>query len=69
MMHRSSTYLAAEFTQRSVSHDLPTSVRIANWAYQQAFDARGLAWTRQGDMVGLPSDWRGLLAQLLASSE
>lgn len=61
--------LASEFTQRGVLHDLPTSVRIANWAYQQAFDAGGLAWTRQGDMVGLPSDWRGPLAQLLASSE
>ena len=43
--------LAAQFSQRGVLHDLPTSVRIANWAYQQTFDAGGLTWARKEDMV------------------
>ncbi len=59
--------LGAEFSERGVLHDLPTSVRIADWAYQQTFDADGLTWARQEDMVPLPADWQRPLAQLLES--
>lgn len=40
--------LAVEFSGRGILHDLPTSVRIANWAYQLAFDAGG-AWKKGSD--------------------
>jgi hypothetical protein len=60
--------LAAEFSQRGVLHDLPTSVRIANWAYQTTFDAGGLTWARKDDMVALSADWQLPLTQILESS-
>lgn len=46
---------------------LPTSVWIANGAYQQAFDAGGLTWMKNEGMVTLPTDWQKPLAQLLES--
>lgn len=49
--------LAAGFDQRSVLHDLPTSLRIANWAYSQTFEAGGLVWTNDEGMVPLKDDW------------
>ena len=49
--------LGNAFNQRGVLHDLPTSVRIANWAYQQTFDANGLTWESGNDMVPLAPDW------------
>ncbi len=61
--------LAAEFSQRGVLHDLPTSVRIANWAYQQAFDADGLTWAKKEDMIPLPVDWQRPLEQLLTNPD
>ncbi len=60
--------LADEFNERSVLHDLPTSVRIANWAYQTTFEADGLTWARKDDMVALSANWQLPLAQLLESS-
>ncbi len=59
--------LEVEFGQRGILHDLPTSVRIANWAYQQAFDVGGLTWTWNKDMVTLPGDWQKPLENLLAT--
>lgn len=50
--------LAEEFDRRGVLHDLPTSVRIASWAYQQTFDVNGLTWAQKEEMVPLPTDWR-----------
>lgn len=60
--------LAVEFCERGVLHDLPTSVRIASWAYETTFEAGGLTWLRNDDMVALPDDWQQPLAQLLESS-
>ena len=48
-------------------HDLPTSVRIASWAYQQTFEAGGLTWAKKEEMVNLPADWRQTLAQMSES--
>jgi hypothetical protein len=41
-----------------VLHDLPTSMRIAGWAYQQTFEAGGLAWVKKEEMVPIPADWQ-----------
>lgn len=59
--------LADRFDQRGVLHDLPTSVRIASWAYRQAFDARGLTWVSSGEMVSLPADWQQPLMPMLGA--
>jgi len=61
-------YLADEFTLHGVLHDLPTSVRIANWAYQQTFDGGGLTWRMSDDLVPLPMDWQQPLLTLLEFS-
>lgn len=66
--HRHGEQLANEFSQRGVLHDLPTSARIVNWAYQTTFEAGGLTWAKEEDMVALPADWRRPLAALLESS-
>ena len=59
--------LAAQFSKRGVIHDLQTSVRIANWAYRQTFDADGLTWAKKEDMVPLPVDWWQPLKELLTT--
>jgi len=61
-------YLEDEFTQRGVLHDLPTSVRIAHWAYQQTFDVRGLTWLRKDDLIPLPINWQQPILPLLGLS-
>ena len=61
--HRS--YLAEQFSLHNVLHDLPTSARIANWAYEQTFEAGGLTWLKREEMVPLPMDWRRPIEQLL----
>ena len=61
--HRS--YLAEQFGQHNVLHDLPTSARVASWAYQQTFEARGLTWRKLEEMVPLPVDWRRPIVRLL----
>ena len=60
--------LEAKFDEHGVLHDLPTSVRITNWAYQTTFDAGGLTWETKETMVPLPPDWQRPLIQLLDSS-
>jgi hypothetical protein len=61
-------HLANEFSERGVLHDLPTSARIADWAYQTTFEADGLTWAKREDMIALPADWQRPLVQLLESS-
>jgi hypothetical protein len=53
--------LAKEFDRCGVLHDLPTSVRIAGWAYQQAYEAGGLTWAKKEELVPLGADWQRLL--------
>jgi len=57
--------LAAEFDRSGVFHDLPTSLRIANWVYTQAYEASGLTWVQKNTMVALPREWRKPLAEIL----
>lgn len=56
--------LAEEFDQHGILHDLPTSVRIADWVYKQTFESGGLTWAN-AEMVTLPVNWRGPLHELL----
>jgi len=37
--------MAREFNRGGIVHDLPTSVRIVNWAYRHTFDCHGLGGT------------------------
>lgn len=57
--------LENEFDSRRVLHDLPTSVRITDWAYQQTFDGGGQTWRRKKEMVPLAFGWRDSLSDLL----
>lgn len=42
-------------------HDLPASVRIAQWAYEQTEKARGQVWVEKKQLVHLGTGWRVLL--------
>jgi hypothetical protein len=59
--------LDEEFDRRGMLHDLPTSVRIVGWAYQQTFRVGGVTWAKSEEMVPLGTDWRRPLAQMSAS--
>jgi hypothetical protein len=58
-------HLAGEFARLGVLHDLPISLRIAVWAYQQTFTVGGLTWRREEELVPLPPDWQAPLLRLL----
>ena len=60
--------LADAFNERGVLHDLPTSARIASWAYQTTFEAGGLTWVKKENMICLPPDWQRPLRSLLEYS-
>jgi hypothetical protein len=64
---RHRVHLAEEFTRHGVLHDLATSLRIAQWAYQQTFEAGGLTWRKKEDLVPLPRDWQQPILHLLES--
>jgi hypothetical protein len=69
VQHR--TYLADAFTHHGVVHDLPTSLHIAWWAYQQTFDAHGLTWQTKKDLVLLSAGWEKAIVrsrELLSSA-
>jgi hypothetical protein len=64
---RHRVHLADAFTRHGVLHDLPTSLRIAEWAYQQTFAAGGLTWRMRADLVPLPRDRQQPLLHLRES--
>ena len=43
-------------------HDLPASIRIANWAYEQTEKSQGQVWVEKKVLRHLGSGWRGLLS-------
>jgi hypothetical protein len=57
--------MGREFDRNGIVHYLPTSVRIARWAYGQTFNCQGLTWVRMDELQGLPPDWDQTLRQLL----
>jgi hypothetical protein len=57
-LNRADRELNARFTEMGILHDLPRSLRIAEWAYNQAHAAGAFTWLRGKDCIPLPSDWR-----------
>src|SRR5262249_44934715 len=60
-------HLAEAFTRQGVRHDLTTSLRITECAYQQAFAVGGLTWQRKEELVALQADWQQPLLRLRES--
>jgi hypothetical protein len=57
--------LAAEFSRLRVQSDLPSSLKITRWAYQQTFDAGGLTWLKGNELLALGAGWEASLEQLM----
>lgn len=53
--------LGARFMAAEVISDLPASVRIARWAYEQTEQAGGQVWVRKDLLRHLGPEWRALL--------
>ena len=53
--------LAAEFDRHQIIHDLPTSFKVAKWAYSQIESSGGLTWQRGDELIRLDPAWRRLL--------
>jgi hypothetical protein len=53
--------LADELEARGVLAELAASIRVAQWAYGQTEQAKGLTWLRADEMVPLDHRWRHLL--------
>jgi hypothetical protein len=54
--------LGAAFDQKGVLHNLPSTRRIATWAYSRASVTGGLTWKAKDEVVVLGSRWLSLLA-------
>jgi hypothetical protein len=52
--------LAAEYDRERIIHDLPTSSRVARWAYSQIESSGGLTWLRNEELVRLKPGWEKL---------
>lgn len=59
--------LRQAFDQRRILHDLPTTLRITDWAYQQHGDAHGLTWVSGNQLIPLGAGWRSTLGRLNAN--
>jgi hypothetical protein len=55
--------LAMEFDRIEMLHNLPSTTRIAHWAYSAASTISGLTWHARETLVPLRGDWRALLTQ------
>ncbi len=53
--------LAIEFDQIEILHNLPSTTRIAYWAYNAASTISGLTWHARETLVPLRGDWQALL--------
>jgi hypothetical protein len=56
--------LSGRFATRGITHHLPTTLRIADWAYVQTSQTGGLTWVRSQELAALPADWRRILSRL-----
>jgi hypothetical protein len=57
--------LDREFVNAKVTHNLPTSLRVVTWAYEQTSSQGGLTWVRGDELRPLPSTWKHVLATTL----
>lgn len=53
--------VSQQYDQFGILHDLPRSMRIAEWAYNQTYFVRGLTWVIGKQYEPLPADWTGLI--------
>jgi 5-methylcytosine-specific restriction endonuclease McrA len=58
---RQAAELARAFDENGILHDLPTSVGITAWAYQQVSDTGGATWVRKDVFQPLLGQWREML--------
>jgi 5-methylcytosine-specific restriction endonuclease McrA len=54
------TTLAREFDAIAVRHDLDTSLRIAQWAYEQTASTGGYVWRQKNSIRPLSPSWQAL---------
>jgi hypothetical protein len=45
--------MAAQFDHEQIIHNLPTSFKVAKWAYSQIESSGGLMWWRGGELICL----------------
>jgi 5-methylcytosine-specific restriction endonuclease McrA len=64
-LERHTNALKSRFESDGIVCDLRSSLRIANWAYTQTFECRGLTWVRGDEMVPLQPEWNSALVRLL----
>ena len=62
---QSASQMDAAFDEQGFVHQLPTSLRIAEWAYRQVELAKGLTWQKGRTMIELPGSWNGRLESLM----
>jgi len=53
--------LGAAFEHAGVAHSLPSTLRVARWAYGHAAAGGGLTWQARDALVPLPGHWTQLL--------
>ena len=53
--------LGTEFERAGVVHSLPSTLRVAQWAYGHAAAGGGLTWQSTDELVPLPGDWTQFL--------
>lgn len=52
--------LEQELDRRDIAHDLPTSLRITTWAYEQIEASKDLVWLQGAALEPLDPGWRAL---------
>lgn len=58
--HDHGTALTTRFEQVGVAHSLPSTLRIARWAYGRTAISGGLTWRAKNDLVELTGAWAEL---------
>jgi HNH endonuclease len=54
--------LVGRFDERGLRHDLRTTWRVAEWAYEQVARTEGQVWVRLSELRVLGGEWREVLA-------
>jgi 5-methylcytosine-specific restriction endonuclease McrA len=57
-----SDQLAVLLAKSELPHDLPASIRIAHWAYEQTENSAGQVWVAKKELRHLRPGWRELLS-------
>ena len=50
---------------QGILSDVSSSLRIAKWAYRQTYDADGLTWLKNDELLPLDEGWNASLDRLL----